>query len=80
MKINGESNRTLSSTVLTAIADREEVDPVDLSEPLFSSVDIEAIDRLFNQGEGSVTFEYLNYEVVVHSDGNVDVREVRPTR
>lgn len=76
MLVNNAANRSLSGAVLAAVAKREGIDPVELSEPLFPAIDTEALDRLFKAASGTVTFQYLDYEIRVDSDGTV---EVQPT-
>ncbi|MXV62953.1 hypothetical protein GS429_12915 [Natronorubrum sp. JWXQ-INN-674] len=66
-------NDSLSLSVIEALADELEADPVDL-EPLYHAVDPEALDQLFQRGstgEARVTFTYEAHEVEVRSDGTV---------
>lgn len=79
-----ESAVVPTQAVIEAIAAREGVDVTDVEppayEPLYAVVDPAALDRLFQTPSGvrpdaRVTFEYEGYEVVVHSDGRVEVSE-----
>jgi hypothetical protein len=53
------------------------------SEPLYSVVDLDALDSLFRPGStghgrdaGRVTFSYQGYDITVYSDGQVAVRRL----
>jgi len=65
--------------VVTEIADREGVDPVELTPRLHSVIDSEALDSLFQptpkrDGEsGFVEFQYQGYQVRVDASGDVEV-------
>jgi hypothetical protein len=69
-----------SQVIIDLIADLEGVDPVDLSPPLYSVVDPDALDALFHssndnsaQTPGHVYFEYCGYEIRVQSDNEVAI-------
>ena len=62
---------TLSEAVLRKVADREGIDPQQLTAPLYDVLDSGALDNLFNDGSGEVTFEYLGYTVTVDHAGTV---------
>lgn len=66
-----------SMTVVSTVAEREGVDPMDLQPPLWDRVDPDALDRLFADRNGGLTveFEYLTYTVRVEADGEVTVDE-----
>jgi len=75
---------SLSFAVITAVADREGIDPVDLEPPeydtLYSVVNPEALDSLFapvqdTRTAGRVEFPFCGYDVVVTSDGDVELSE-----
>lgn len=79
---NEPKQESVSERVIEAVAEREEVGPTALAQPLNEIVDPEALDALFEpQGngrprtEGRVEFEYYGYAVVVHEDGSVDIRD-----
>ena len=72
-------DQRVSTAVIEAVASEEGVDPVDLREPLFDAIDPNALETLFRNGAGRVTFEYHGYEVTVDSDRNVDVTAANDT-
>ncbi|WP_226011999.1 HalOD1 output domain-containing protein [Halomicrobium salinisoli] len=50
--------------------------PVDGFPPLYEAVDLEALERLFDdRGEGVVAFKYREFWVVVTASGTVSVHE-----
>lgn len=64
---------TLTTTVVTAIADELGASPTEL-KPLYSVVDTDALDRLFRPGtRGSITFDYYGCTITVDHDGAVEV-------
>lgn len=76
----------LSFRIIEAIAEAEGVDPTDIEPPeyeaLYDVLNPEALDGLFAPREdgtprspGEVAFQFCGYDVVVESDGTVDVRE-----
>lgn len=71
---------SLSHAVVEAVADAEGTDPLEL-EPLYETVDPDALDALFSGidgepiGEGEVSFTYHGYEVSVDSEGSVSLAE-----
>ena len=67
----------LTHEVVSAVARAEGVDPADVEPPLFESVDIDAVESLFRDASGHVTFEYAGYVVTVSSDGDVSLEPVR---
>ncbi|GGN85677.1 MULTISPECIES: HalOD1 output domain-containing protein [Haloarcula] len=67
------SDDQLSNRVVMAVAAAEGVDPTDLSETLYPAIDGDALDAIFCNAPGSVTFEYSGYEVTADSDGDVSV-------
>jgi hypothetical protein len=71
-----ETDHTLSEAVLSAVAEREGTEEVELPVPLHDAIDPDALDRLFRRSGGRVTFEYLDYLVTVADDGEVEVTEV----
>lgn len=87
--MSGISGRTemgdpesLSTDVITAIADHEGVDPVQLDHPLYEVVDSDALDALFPVQRDStespisrLSFSYNGYEVHVTSDRDVRVSD-----
>jgi len=65
--------KSLSVTVVEAVADAEGVDPIDLLTPLADAVDPDALDVIFQNGTGRVSFDYSGYEVTVDAEGTVSV-------
>lgn len=66
-------DESLSEAVLSEVATAEGIDPVALDTPFHDVVDVDALDSLFQDGTGEVTFEYAGYEVTVDDDANVDL-------
>lgn len=73
-----------SQSVVRAVAQREDVDPVELSppeyEPLHDVVDPTALDALFAprpegtpRRGGRVEFTFCGYDVTVESDGTISI-------
>lgn len=80
MPTNSTSPGPIRATdIVEAIAAYENVDPIDL-DPVSSVVDLDAIERLFSKAGqspdsngGYASFTFNSYEVVVYSDGRVQV-------
>lgn len=79
-----------TQAVIEAIASAEGVDIMELRppayEPLYSVIDPEALDLLFdehppeeNASDIRVTFTYEGYDVTVYGGGQVDVSELSPS-
>jgi len=70
-------NRTVSESVVEAVAREKDVEPSELSDRLYEAIDPEALDRVFagtattDRGNGTVVFTYHGCEVTVHGDGSV---------
>lgn len=69
-----------SFRVVSAVADADDADIVDLEPPLSEVVDPTALDRLFDatatsdrSGDGCVTFRYRGHDVIVRPDGDVEL-------
>ncbi|WP_227380787.1 HalOD1 output domain-containing protein [Haladaptatus halobius] len=78
------SPRSLSTNVLTAVADAKGQSPVDL-EPLYQVINPEALDALFApradgtpRTHGSVSFQYAGYWVTVSTEGAVELESDEP--
>lgn len=65
----------LSVAVITAVATREGVPAPELNPPLYDVVDPDALDSLFRNTSGHISFNYYGYHVTVASDGTVDLSE-----
>lgn len=60
--------------VVEAVAESSGTDPLDLTPPLSSVIDADALDRLYRQGaDVEVQFEYHGHAVTVGTDGAVTV-------
>lgn len=65
--------RPASARVVEALALATGTDPLEI-EPLYRSVDPDALDALFRTGDaGWVRFTHHGHEVTVHADGHVAV-------
>ncbi len=74
----------VSQAVIEAVAESDGVDVTDVEppeyEPLYSVVDPEGLDTLFEptlggetRSAGTVTFEYAGYDVTVYGDGRIEL-------
>lgn len=68
-----KSGQSLSGAVLAAVARREGVGPEQLRPRLYEVVDPDALDSLFRDGTGQLSFLYLGYLVTVDQSGHVDI-------
>lgn len=87
MKANGDSrgrsdrSQRASVDVVLALAEAEDVDPVEIEPPLYTVVDPAALDSLFRDEQGAsaenveVTFEYAGREIRIGASGDVTVSE-----
>ena len=73
------ADRSVSHTLMTAVAEVEGCCPTDLP-PLHDTLDADALDTLFSGGtscspqfEGSLTLEYSDSSVTIRSDGSVTI-------
>lgn len=64
----------ITHTIITEVADEKDVDPIEL-EPLHSSVDLDALEDLFEKPSdvNRVEFEYSDYEIIVENEGQVHI-------
>lgn len=72
------ASEAVSLEIAEKVAERNGVEPQDLTPPLHSAIDTEALNRLFESTEsgsreGAVTFEYNGCTVRVVATGSVDV-------
>lgn len=58
--------------ITASVASLEDVAPHEL-RPLYEVIDPEALESLFRQTRGQLTFEYLDYEVTVYHDYSVKI-------
>ncbi|MWV64819.1 hypothetical protein GRS48_08285 [Halorubrum sp. JWXQ-INN 858] len=70
-----------SQAVVEAVAEREGVDPTDLTVPLYDAVDPEALDAVvqealkYDDPSFRIEFRYYGYTISVSADGSVEVSE-----
>ena len=67
------SERAVSDAVLEAVAKREGIAVDDLERQLYYVIDPEALDALFRDGPGRITFPYHDYVVTVDDDHDVEI-------
>jgi hypothetical protein len=76
--VSRESARgDVTSVVASALAAREDVRVDELSPPLYDVIDLKALEELFRDTSGRVTFEYRDYEVTVDDEYTVEIRKAR---
>ena len=71
-----ESAPTPLHAVVSAVAEAEDVDPVELP-PLYNAIDPDALNALVTSDSSTVstvTFQYAGYAVVVRGEGKVEVQ------
>ncbi|MWG33896.1 HalOD1 output domain-containing protein [Halomarina oriensis] len=61
----------LSTRVVETVAACEQVSPLRLSPPLASFVDPDALDSLFERGNGVIRFDAWGYRITAAADGSV---------
>ena len=72
-----DSPPPLSREILRAVADAENVSPVELTPPLYTAIDPDALDSLFvntDEPMGKLKFTYHGYEINVYNDGTVNLQ------
>jgi len=67
---------TTCVAVIEAVADEKGVDPRNIIDPLFESIDPDALNTICQNNPVEVSFEYHGYRVTVDSEHNVDLDEV----
>lgn len=78
--MSAKSERSLSEAVIGGIAHYKGVDEVALEKPLYDAIDPEALNTLFREGAGEVTFCYLDLVVTVTSEREIDIRSANQCR
>ena len=65
--------------VITTVAEEKDVDPLELTPPLYEVIDPDALESLFGNDRtlGKLIFNYSGCEVSVFSDGYISVRSHR---
>ena len=69
-------NERLSTMILSAIAEQDEIDPVEVSPKLHTAVDIDALESLFfdtSNGPVKVEFSHAGHQVTIHGNEIVQV-------
>lgn len=75
--ISAGGQSSISIRVVEAVAEREGIDPLEVSPPLHDAIDPNALDALFEptasgrRADGTVSFTYHGYRVRVESDGRI---------
>lgn len=68
---------TIVYSILEAVAEVTGSSPSQLDEPLYESVDPDALEQLFESfdesADGYVSFDFCGVRVITHSDGDIDV-------
>lgn len=69
----------LSTRVVTMVAERKGVDPAELTPPLHSAVEPDALEALFSEGKSGfvrLQFTYDGFEVSIEGDENPEIEIV----
>jgi hypothetical protein len=71
-------NESLLETVVWAVAEAKDVDPMDIDVPLYDSIDPDALEQLFGEDspqiDARLSFTLADCDVVVRGDRTVVVR------
>ncbi|MDS0475562.1 HalOD1 output domain-containing protein [Natrinema sp. 1APR25-10V2] len=75
-----QTTESLSLTIVEEIADREGVQPEEVSPPIHYVIDTDALDSLYQADDSErspsrVEFVYKGYTVTVDSTGDVDLEK-----
>ncbi|MFC7020687.1 MULTISPECIES: HalOD1 output domain-containing protein [Haloarcula] len=79
---DSKSGRPPVETIIKALADAADVEPVDLP-PIYEYVDPEALDALFERRGGGtdndtiLSFQVDSWNVFVHSDGRIRICDAK---
>jgi len=74
-----KSTEKPSQKIVELIADLEGVQPTELTPPLYSVIDPDALDSLFHSSaddsgsEGHICFRYRGYLIRVQSNGDIEI-------
>ncbi len=66
-------DQSMSEAVVSRIAARKGVAPCELEPRLYDAIDPEALESVFRETTGQITFEYCDFLVTVDSDGTVEL-------
>jgi hypothetical protein len=71
-----------TAEIVRTVAARENVDPVEIEQPLFEAIDPEALDALLQHDSEETTdssirveFSYCGYDLLVTSSGDVRIAD-----
>lgn len=67
----------LSTMLLYVVAEQTDIDPIDISPPLSTVIDTDALEALFSSGSGGFSrleFTYAGHRVTVQGDEIVQIR------
>lgn len=76
----GPDDESVTHAVVEAVADAKGVSPVDLTPPLYSAVDTDALERFVDSlaekpAAVQISFDYAGIHVTVAGDGSVSLDE-----
>lgn len=75
--MNTRSSRlTPTTAVIEAVAAREGIDPLDLTDSLCDVIDPDGLNAVCRTGTVRVTFAYHGYLVTVDGDNQVELTEI----
>lgn len=69
----------LQTQVITTVAERKGIDPIDLTPPLHSAIDPDALEALFSERDNGfvhVEFTYAGVDVTIEGEENVEIEIV----
>lgn len=73
---NYPSRHPPTDAVIEAVAAREGIDPVNLTDSLCDAIDPDSLNAVCRTSTVRVTFSYHGYHVTVHSDNQVELTEI----
>ena len=73
---NRVSEADIAWSIVSEIASKENIEPVEVEPSLGRVIDVEALDSVVNSMRaGTVTFQYDGYDVTVSHDRGVEIAE-----
>lgn len=69
-------NDPLSTMILSEVAEQEDIDPIDLSPPIYTAIDTDALEKLFfgkTDGFARVEFTYAGHQILIQGDEVVQI-------
>lgn len=80
-----QSSEAVTIQIAEQIAEKNGIDPRELTPPLYSAIDTEALNTLFESTkngprEGEITFEYNGYTVRVVATETVGIEIIDPSQ